>query len=233
METKKEIKKIDIKEFRESGYLQEINRRFLHPLGLALEVSLDENNEFISGVWDYREDEEGIYYDITNSDSDRKQRFLKNKNFIDNQFKERLEKRKSKLGFKIEPIDNSPEIMDDRFLALAAEFENYKKRTLKEKQEIENNTKVKMLTSILDMDNDISIALKNTEDEGVKLIANKLTNFLKSNGIEEIQTESYDEDLHEVISVMEIGESKIIDVISKGYTLNGNAFRYPKIILGK
>ena len=228
-----EIKKIDIKDFRESGYLQEANRRFFHPLGLALEVSIEDEKELISGIWDYREDKEGIYYDIQNSESERKKRFLKNKNFIDSQLKERGDLRKSELGFKIEPIEGSPELIDDKVLSIAAEFENYKKRVQKEKEELITNTKVKMLTSILDMDNDLSIALKNIEDEGVKLIANKLTNFLKSQGIEEIQTEEYDQDLHEVISVLEVGESKIIDVIGKGYTLNGKPFRYPKIILGK
>ncbi len=228
-----EIKKIDIKDFRESGYLQEANRRFFHPLGLALEVSIEDGKELISGVWDYREDKEGIYYDIQNSEPERKEKFLKNKNFIDSQLKERGDLRKSELGFKIEPIEGSPELIDDKVLSIAAEFENYKKRVQKEKEELITNTKVKMLTSILDMDNDLSIALKNIEDEGVKLIANKLTNFLKSQGIEEIQTEEYDQDLHEVISVLEVGESKIIDVIGKGYTLNGKPFRYPKIILGK
>lgn len=57
-------KKIDIKEFREKGFLQEANRLFFHPLGLALEVKVDENgNEFLSGVWDYRDDKLGIIYD--------------------------------------------------------------------------------------------------------------------------------------------------------------------------
>jgi molecular chaperone GrpE len=119
------------------------------------------------------------------------------------------------------------------YLRLAAEFDNYKKRVVKEKEELVTSTKVKMLTSILDMDNDISIALRSIDDEGVRLIASKLSNFLKSQGIEEIQTDSYDEELHEVVSVMEIGEEKIIDVISKGYKLNDKPFRYPKIILGK
>ena len=58
-----EIKRIDIKEFRERGYLQEVNRRLLHPLGLALEVVQDEDGtEHLSGVWDYRDDPEGIYF---------------------------------------------------------------------------------------------------------------------------------------------------------------------------
>jgi molecular chaperone GrpE (heat shock protein) len=65
------------------------------------------------------------------------------------------------------------------------------------------------------------------------LILSKLDTFLKSQGIENIQTDEYDEDLHEVISVIPSDEVKVFDVVSKGYTLNGKPFRYPKIILGK
>ena len=90
-----------------------------------------------------------------------------------------------------------------------------------------------MLSSILDMDNDLSLALKNTTDQGVKLISDKLTNFLKSQGVEEIQTDSYDVDLHEVISVIPGENNKVVDVVTKGYTINGNPFRYPKIVLSK
>ena len=58
-----EIKHIDIKEFRERGYLQEANRRFFHPLGLALEVTQEEDgSEHLSGVWDYRKDPEGMEF---------------------------------------------------------------------------------------------------------------------------------------------------------------------------
>jgi molecular chaperone GrpE len=126
---------------------------------------------------------------------------------------------------------------EDKYVRLYAEFDNYKRRTMKDKEELVVNTKVKMLSSILDMDNDLSIAIKSVKSEeakeGLSLINQKLDNFLKSQGVEIIQTETYDDEIHEVISVMEIGESKIIDVISKGYSLNGKPFRYPKIILGK
>jgi hypothetical protein len=59
-----EIKRIDIKEFRQLGFLQEVNRRFLHPLGLALEVIIDEKTEEekLGGVWDYRDDPEGMFF---------------------------------------------------------------------------------------------------------------------------------------------------------------------------
>ena len=124
---------------------------------------------------------------------------------------------------------------EEKYMLIYADFENYKKRVIKEKEEIRNNTKVSMLTAILDMDNDIALAVKNIKDEsakeGVQLIAGKLDTFLKNQGIETVQTETYDEDLHEVVTV--IGEGKnVIDVISKGYTLAGKPFRYPKIVLG-
>ena len=126
---------------------------------------------------------------------------------------------------------------EDKYVRLYSDFDNYKKRVIKEKDDIKNNTKVSMITSILDMDNDISLAIKNIKDnsarEGVQLIANKIETFLKGHGIEPIQTETYDSDLHEVISILQVGESKIIDVVSKGYTLDGKPFRYPKIILGE
>lgn len=228
------VKKIDIREFREMGYLQEANRRFFHPLGLAIEVNIKDNGDHSIGcIWDYREDEEGIYYCLNNSDDKRKERFKKNKDFIDSQFKRRISNRKKKLGFGIESVDGSPELPSDELLSLAADFENYKKRVSKEKQNIISETKASMLSSILDMDNDLSIALKNIEDPGVKLIASKLTNFLKSQGVEEIQTDSYDEDLHEVISIIPGESNKIIDVVTKGYSINGKPFRYPKIVLSK
>ncbi len=122
----------------------------------------------------------------------------------------------------------------DSYVRLYAEFENFKKRVQKEKSELILNTKIKTLNSILDLDSDLSIARKSISDsEGLNIILNKVSTFLKNEGIEEIQTETYDSDLHEVISVLETGEEKIIDVISKGYTIDGKPFRYPKIILSK
>jgi hypothetical protein len=84
------IKRIDIKEFREKGYLQELNRRFSHPLG---------------GIWDYCGDKEGIYYDISNAELERKTRFIDKKLFIDIEFENRCKNRKEILGFDIEPLN--------------------------------------------------------------------------------------------------------------------------------
>ena len=132
-------------------------------------------------------------------------------------------------------IEERLEQSEDKYVRLFAEFDNYKKRVKKEKEDLILSTKTKVLSSVLDMDSDISLAIKslNVVDDGLLLIAQKLENFLKSQGIESIQTDLYDEELHEVISVIEIGQHKIIDVVTKGYTLDGKPFRYPKIVLGK
>ena len=126
---------------------------------------------------------------------------------------------------------------EDKYVRLYAEFENYKRRVQKDKEEIRFNTKVNMVSPILDMDNDVAIAIKNIKDEsakeGVQLIAQKLENFLKSQGIETIQTETYDDELHEVISVIPTGKPGVVDVVSKGYSLNGKPFRHPKIVISQ
>ena len=137
----------------------------------------------------------------------------------------------------IDELNKKLEEANSKYMLLYADFENYKKRVQKDKEELKNNTKVSMITSILDMDNDIALAIKNIKEEGaregVQLIANKIETFLKGQGIEPIQTNTYDEDLHEVISIIPIGEKKVVDVVSKGYTIDGKPFRYPKIILGE
>ena len=99
------MKTIDYKEFVDKGYLQEVNRRFFHPLGLSLAATKDaEGTIELYGVLDYRDDNEGIYFDNANSDEETKMVRLEKKNFIVNEFHERCKTRKSKLGFMTEPI---------------------------------------------------------------------------------------------------------------------------------
>lgn len=124
----------------------------------------------------------------------------------------------------------------DMYVRLYADMDNLKRRLTKEKNESVEKTKIKMIESILDMDNDISIALKNMSGdipEGVNLIVKKLKNFLKSQGIEEILVDKYDPDIHEVVSVIETGEEKIVEVVSNGYKMGDRVVRYPKIIISK
>lgn len=97
--------KISITEFRTEGYLQELNRNFLHPLGLALIVSIDDNgNEQLDGIWDCRDDSEGMIYGLKDSDNTRINKFIKNKLTVDLQRNKMAKTRIKKCGFDIEPI---------------------------------------------------------------------------------------------------------------------------------
>lgn len=98
------IKRMDPREFRDAGYLQELNRRFLHPLGLALEVAVYDNDVWaIGGVWDYRDDPEGINYG--KADDEQHQAMLNNVAYIDMQWIARQRKRVEGLGYFVQPPD--------------------------------------------------------------------------------------------------------------------------------
>ena len=95
-----EIKRIDIKEFREKGYLQELNRQFLHPLGMALEIVIDEEgNESLGGIWDYRDDEEGMLY---HEDIVKSKKFKDNIEFVGQQWQEKEQSRTKIHGFMVQ-----------------------------------------------------------------------------------------------------------------------------------
>ncbi|MCM3257110.1 hypothetical protein M3664_04845 [Paenibacillus lautus] len=98
-------KYIDIKEFREKGYLFEANRMFFHPLGLALEIKFDEaGNETLGGIWDYRDDPEGMLYD----DNTMKSEVAKKKALhVNKELSEKALVRKKKYGYIIQPLENS------------------------------------------------------------------------------------------------------------------------------
>ena len=100
-----DIKRMSVKEFRELGYLQELNRQFLHPLGLALEVVIDDTgNESFGEVWDCREDPEGITYRLQQSDIERNQRFATKAEYVESERLRIKESREKLLGFGVEPI---------------------------------------------------------------------------------------------------------------------------------
>jgi hypothetical protein len=94
-----EIKRIPIKEFRELGFIQEINRRLLHPCGLALEVILDKETgkETLGGVWDYREDPDGISYQNGVLSLDK---YMS----VENLFLSKTDYRRNNLGYVVQPL---------------------------------------------------------------------------------------------------------------------------------
>lgn len=94
-----DIKTIGVKEFRELGFLQEANRMFFHPLGLALSIQINEDgSEEFGGIWDYREDPEGITYGKGMINKEKSE-------YIESLYLEKCEYRNQYLGFEIQPRD--------------------------------------------------------------------------------------------------------------------------------
>lgn len=135
----------------------------------------------------------------------------------------------------------------DKYLRLAAEFDNYRKRTMKEKTELILNGSEKAINSILPVLDDLERAVSNlgkTEDaktieEGIKLIYSKFVQTLEQNGLKEIESigKELDTDFHEAIALVptqdEKQKGKIIDCTQKGYILNDKVIRHAKVVIGQ
>ena len=150
----------------------------------------------------------------------------------------------------IDPLDEAlAKIADlnDKYLRKVAEFENYRKRTLKEKAELILNGGEKVITKILPVIDDFERAMANgktTDDpavlrEGMELIFKKLMKVLEGEGVERIETEDKDfnTDFHEAIAMVpgmgDDKKGKVIDCAQTGYTLNGKVIRYAKVAVGQ
>lgn len=135
----------------------------------------------------------------------------------------------------------------DKFLRLFAEFENYKRRTAKERMDLfktaSKDVMVAMLPVLDDFDRALNEISKTEEEElkkGVLLISNKLRETLKSKGLGEVEVkagDAFDAEDHEAITQIPAPtddmKGKIIDVIEKGYTLGDKVIRYPKVVVGQ
>lgn len=133
------------------------------------------------------------------------------------------------------------------YLFLMAEFDNFRKRTIKEKSEIIKNAKGQVLEEILPIVDDFERGLKaasETENaqavkEGMDLIYNKFLSYLEKNGIKAIESDGveFNEDFHEAITTIpapnESMKKKVIDTIQKGYMINDKVLRYAKVVVGQ
>lgn len=141
-----------------------------------------------------------------------------------------------------EDLEKKFEDLNDSYLRLHAEFDNYRRRTMKEKADLLKTGNEKAILGVLTIVDDFERALPNIPDdtrEGVELIYNKFLNFLAQNGVKEIEAlgETFDTEKHEAITTVpaqsEDQKDKIIDCIQKGYTLNDKVIRFPKVIVAK
>lgn len=134
----------------------------------------------------------------------------------------------------------------DRFLRLFAEFENYKKRTSKERMDLFKTAGQEVILSLLPVLDDFDRALKEiakSGDEamfkGVELISNKLRETLKSKGLQDIEVnpgDGFDAEIHDAITQIPAPnkklKGKVIDIIQKGYSLGDKIIRHPKVVVG-
>ena len=144
-------------------------------------------------------------------------------------------------------LDDQIKDEKDKFLRLFAEFENYKRRTAKERIELFSTASEEVMISLLPVLDDFdraSVEIEKDKDneilKGVLLIKNKLFDSLKSKGLDLIEVKKGDEfnaDDHEAVTQIPAPnkkmQGKIIDVIEKGYKLGEKVIRYPKVVIGK
>lgn len=137
--------------------------------------------------------------------------------------------------------------LKDKYLRQVAEFDNYRKRTLKERAELILNGGEKTITSLLPVIDDMERAIANgekTEDpqvlrEGMQLIYQKLMKALEAQGVSKIETEDadFDTNLHEAIALVpgmgDDKKGKVIDCMATGYKLNDKVIRYAKVAVGQ
>ena len=158
-------------------------------------------------------------------------------------------KKKTKQGNlqdKIDELSSSVEKEKNQFLRLFAEFENYKKRTSKERLELFKTASQELVSALLPVLDDFERALaeikkseRNDQLQGIELIYNKLFDTLQNQGLTKLEVnegDGFDAELHEAITQIpapkEKLKGKVIDVVGTGYKLGEKIIRYPKVVVG-
>ncbi len=151
------------------------------------------------------------------------------------------------LNKKVEDLESQLEKEKKEYLFLMADFDNFRKRTLKEKSELIQNGGEKVLKGILPIMDDFERAIKASETsddsaamkEGMSLIYQKLQKFLQQNGVKEMDPSDdvFDTEKHEAISVVPVPDEekkgKILDTVQKGYTINDKVLRHAKVVVAQ
>jgi len=152
---------------------------------------------------------------------------------------------KPDISKKLEELNRNLDQEKDKYLRLFAEFENFKKRTAKERIELFKTAGQEVISSILPILDDMERAINQTPEQekmsikGFVLINNKLADVLKSNGLDVTETnigDTFDAEIHEAITLIPSADDqkgKIIDVTEKGYQLGDKIIRFPKVVVGQ
>ena len=153
--------------------------------------------------------------------------------------------KKNKNDKQLEELQEKYDELNDKYLRLFSEFDNYRKRTAKEKIELSKTASESIMVDLLPILDDFERAIQTMENketdanyEGVVLIYNKLKRTLEQKGLEEINAQGatfYTEEQEAFTNVPVADESqkgKVLDVIQKGYKLNGKVIRYARVVVG-
>ncbi|HPV16609.1 MAG TPA: nucleotide exchange factor GrpE [Bacteroidales bacterium] len=157
--------------------------------------------------------------------------------------REEADKRKDEDRVMLEKLAE----MQDKYLRLSAEFDNYRKRTLKEKMDISKYAGEEIMKDILPIIDDFDRALKHMESspdcegikEGIDLIYNKFIDYLKRQGIKEIESlnEVFNVDIHDAAAKVQVEEEekkgKVVEELLKGYYLKDKVLRHSKVVIGE
>lgn len=162
--------------------------------------------------------------------------------------KETSEEEKDDEVKKEEPtVEEKMAELQDKYMRLSAEFDNYRKRTLREKMELQVSAREDILSNILPVVDDFERGMDSVESatdleavkEGLKLIYTKFSGFLTQQGVKEIEAvgKKFDTDLHEAITKIPVEskkkKGKVVDVVEKGYTLKDKVIRFSKVVIGE
>ncbi len=143
---------------------------------------------------------------------------------------------------KVQELGEKLAALNDKYVRLYSEYENYRKRTTLEKADLLLNGGKEVLKAILPVVDDMERALKNIPDdnvahEGVQLVYNKMMTMLNQKGVKEIEAmgAKFDENVHEAVTRIPAADESqkgcIVDVVEKGYMLNDKVLRFPKVVV--
>lgn len=152
-----------------------------------------------------------------------------------------------KVLAEVRAVEEKLAEMQDKYIRLSAEFDNYRKRTLREKMELSKYAEENLMLKIIPLMDDFERALQHMDSasditaikNGVDLIYNKFGEFLKQNGIKEIESlnSNFNVDLHEAVAKVpvedEARKGKVVDVVLKGYYLQDKVLRFSKVVVGE
>ena len=149
-----------------------------------------------------------------------------------------------KKTLSIKELNESLKVEKEKYIRLFAEFENYKRRTSKERIDLYKTAGKEVISAVIPVIDDFKRALdlefENSDNQGIRLIYSKLSEILKNQGLVEIEVnigDIFNSEIHEAISQIPIKEEdqkgKIIDIIEVGYKLGDQVLKYPKVVVAQ